>query len=167
MGYITPMDGLSVTKENQFRRTGPAGHQHTPAMPSLVAQFSNRQTVSPLSFSEHQTLPYSCTCPGQRFNHSSIYRFNSQFPTNNYPLTTNNFIGFTTAFTGFLPFFNPSKSLRTRNLCKFTGFYRYFFFDPGGGGPVKARETSCERFLKGFCDLENFGYEPLAKIERF
>jgi hypothetical protein len=34
------MDGLSVTKENQFRRTGPAGLQHSPTMPSLVAQIA-------------------------------------------------------------------------------------------------------------------------------
>jgi hypothetical protein len=77
------------------------------------------------------------------------------------------FAVFTTAFTGFLPLFNRCYELCTSNLCKFTTFYRYFFFDPGGGGLVKARETSCERFLKGICDLENFGYEPLAKIERF
>jgi hypothetical protein len=41
-----------------------------------------------------------------------------------------NFAIFTPAFTGFLPLFNRSKSLRTRNLCKFTTFYRYFFVMP-------------------------------------
>jgi hypothetical protein len=81
--------------------------------------------------------------------------------------TIQQFAIFTPAFTGFLPFFNRCYELCTRNLCKFTTFYRYFFFDPGGGGFVKARETSCERFLKGLCDLENFDYELLAKIERF
>jgi hypothetical protein len=69
--------------------------------------------------------------------------------------------------TGFLPVFDSWNTLRTGNLRKLTGFDGYFFFDPGGGGPVKGRETSCERFLKGLCDLENFDYEPLAKIESF
>jgi hypothetical protein len=41
-----------------------------------------------------------------------------------------NFAIFTTAFTGFLPLFNRSKLLRTRNLRKFTTFYRYFFVMP-------------------------------------
>jgi hypothetical protein len=31
-----------------------------------------------------------------------------------------------------------------------TAFYPYFFFDPGGGGPVKGCEGSRERFMKGF-----------------
>jgi hypothetical protein len=78
-----------------------------------------------------------------------------------------NFAIFTTTFTVFLLLCNRSKALRTSNIWKFTTFYRYFFFDPGGGGPVKGCEGSRERFVKGFCDLENFDYEPLAKIERF
>jgi hypothetical protein len=83
------------------------------------------------------------------------------------PPSKPHFAIFTGPFTGFLPLFNRCNKLCTNNIQKFTTFYRYFFFDPGGGGPVKARETSCERFLKGLCDLENFDYEQLAKIQRF
>jgi hypothetical protein len=60
------------------------------------------------------------------------------------------FAVFTTGFTGFSPLFNRSKSLRTRNLCKFTTFYRYFFNRPiYTSAPMKTPPPTLTKHLTG------------------
>jgi hypothetical protein len=102
-------------------------------------------------------LPFFDSCNGLCTRHlckfTTFYRYFFVMP----PFTTCH-----------LPFrFAPSLPFAICHLPFRSSSPRLPHYDPGGGGPVKARETSCERFLKGLCDLEKFDYEPLAKIERF
>jgi hypothetical protein len=172
------MNGMAVFRREAVSRSlsrqtpqfVPAPKVHTQPLPLATAQFTIQQ------FND-STIPILKPPPKSHFKILTglVTGFLLAFDSGNALRTRHlrKLTGFDSYFfvmppftTCHLPFrFAPSLPFAICHLPFRSQRLRVSASSPGG--PVKARETPCESFLKGLCDLENFGYEPLAKIESF